>query len=399
MREPIDFLISGVLGGITGPMKAAAPASRRPVRFLGLALAALGAALLLGGESRPTTRTPVAPDITRAALPTPAPAITPVALSTSAPAETPSPPAPAPRTRSIEEVRVGDRVQAGNPEAAADEAPVDPASWVKLELTLSNPDDTVGVVLLRPRVWADAIGARVGSTVALDLPELGASGPALVTAVGPCPPLKPGTGRVVTGTFRHRSARVLDLVVEGAIEPIGVTANHPFWSENRHQFVHAGELKPGERLRTLDGQARVASLVPRSGEQAVYNIEVHGDHVYRVSGLGILVHNEYALERYVSAAEADQSLAKGGLHIDPRINGKYKNLADIGTFDPSTLGPKNKINYTYKLIIQVRDGARKWLMANGTRPLGHADTTWQIPANLVDEFNRLFVTGIKAVPR
>jgi hypothetical protein len=185
-------------------------------------------------------------------------------------------------------------VQAGNPEGAADEAPVDPASWVKLELTLSNPDDTVDVVLLRPRVWADTIGARVGSTVALDLPELGASGPALVTAVGPCPPLKPGTGRVVTGTFRHRSARVLDLAVEGSIEPIGVTANHPFWSEDRQRFVPAGALRSDERLRTPDGEPKVVSLTPRAGEQAVYNIEVHAEHVYRVSASGILVHNSYA---------------------------------------------------------------------------------------------------------
>jgi hypothetical protein len=184
-------------------------------------------------------------------------------------------------------------VEAGNPEGAADEAPVDPASWVKLELTLSNPDDTVNVVLLRPRVWAESLGARAGAYIPLDLPEMGASGPALVTAVGPCPPLKAGGGRVVTGTFRHRSARILDLAVEGSIEPIGVTVNHPFWSEDRQRFVPAGALRPGERLRTLEGEARVASLVQRAGEQAVYNIEVQTEHVYRVTTSGILVHNTY----------------------------------------------------------------------------------------------------------
>jgi hypothetical protein len=251
----------------------------------GLVLASLGAVLLLGGEphsDKPPVQTDSGPAVIHAALSAPVPEKT---------AQT-SPAVTARRTRSIEDVRVGDRVEAGNPEGAADEAPVDPESWVKLELTLSNPDDTVDVVLLRPRVWAEAVGARVGSHVALDLPEMGASGRALVTAVGPCPPLKPGNGRIVTGTFRHRSARVLDLALEGSDETIGVTANHPFWSEDRRKFVPAGELKPGERLRTLEGEARVASLAPRAGEQAVYNIEVHAEHVYRVTTAGILVHND-----------------------------------------------------------------------------------------------------------
>jgi hypothetical protein len=80
---------------IPSPTHAAAPARRRPVRLLGLALAVLGAALLLGGESRPTPGT-VAPAITRAALTTPAPANSAVALAASKSAT-----ALVPRTRSI----------------------------------------------------------------------------------------------------------------------------------------------------------------------------------------------------------------------------------------------------------------------------------------------------------
>jgi hypothetical protein len=41
----------------------------------------------------------------------------------------------------------------------------------------------------------------VGATVELDLPELGAVGPALVVDVRPCPAIPAGPGQVATGTL------------------------------------------------------------------------------------------------------------------------------------------------------------------------------------------------------
>jgi hypothetical protein len=84
---------------------------------------------------------------------------------------------------------------------------------------------------------------------------------------------------------------VIDLWVEGLDEPIGCTPNHPFWSEDRQDFVPAAELQLGERLRHRDGTSRVTAATPRAGKHRVYNLEVHGEHVYRVSGSGVLVHN------------------------------------------------------------------------------------------------------------
>lgn len=96
----------------------------------------------------------------------------------------------------------------------------------------------------------------------------------------------------MTGTFAHGAGNVLDLHVEGLAEPIGCTANHPFWSETRQAFVPAGELLQGETLRTASGELRpVASLVPRPTPQPVYNLEVDAHHVYHVSDAGVLVHN------------------------------------------------------------------------------------------------------------
>jgi hypothetical protein len=147
------------------------------------------------------------------------------------------------------------------------------------------------IELLRPAVWVELAGAQPGQTIELDLPELGAEGPAAVLAVEPCPPIQGGPGQLVTGTFAHQSADVLDLHVAGLDEPLGVTAGHPFWSDDRQDFVPAGMLRAGERLAGLDGPARVASIVPRASPQRVYNLEVDTEHVYCVPPRGLLVHN------------------------------------------------------------------------------------------------------------
>ena len=87
------------------------------------------------------------------------------------------------------------------------------------------------------------------------VPECGIDGRAEILAIEPCPPISSGPGHVVTGTFRHQSAAVVDVHVSGLAAPIGTTANHPFWSEDRQTFVRADALLPGERLRTLTGCA------------------------------------------------------------------------------------------------------------------------------------------------
>ena len=113
----------------------------------------------------------------------------------------------------------------------------------------------------------------------------------------------------------------------GLDQPIGATDNHPFWSEDRQQFVEAGHLLPQERVRTrAAGVVRVASVLPRPGPERVYNLEVHGQHVYEVSNLGVLVHNSYSitgplkitptkLTSYFSAAGKYGVLSYGKLKI------------------------------------------------------------------------------------
>jgi len=55
--------------------------------------------------------------------------------------------------------------------------------------------------------------------------------------------------------------------------------------------VSAIDLEIGETLKTLAGTTVVESRSKREEPETVYNIEVEGDHVYRVGESGVLVHN------------------------------------------------------------------------------------------------------------
>ena len=87
--------------------------------------------------------------------------------------------------------------------------------------------------------WLDEQKAKVGGTVEITVPECGIEGQAEILAIGPCPPIRSGRGHVVTGTFRHASANVVDLSIKGLESPVGATGNHPFWSEDREELVRA----------------------------------------------------------------------------------------------------------------------------------------------------------------
>lgn len=135
-----------------------------------------------------------------------------------------------------------------------------------------------------------------GLTVELDMPEMGATGTAVVTGIAPCPLIGDGDGNVVTATFSHPpSTTVLDVIIEGESSPIGVTDNHLFWSPAREAFVPIGEIPVGDELITLSGELRsLEAKHVREGTHLVYNLEVYGEHVYFVGDGGLLAHNAYA---------------------------------------------------------------------------------------------------------
>ena len=193
----------------------------------------------------------------------------------------------------------------------------------EIVLVMEKPDGgCVDITLIRFAAWLESQGAELGQELFLDFPDMGVQGWVRVLEIRPCPPLElPGTGRclsqLITGTFRHSSGEVYDLKLQSESKPIGVTATHPFWSEDRKRFVSAEDLRIGETLQTWDGTTVVESFVRRPGCEPVYNLEVEGDHVYRVGDSGILVHNASAKKPdAVWTGEVNESCVKHCPQLD-----------------------------------------------------------------------------------
>jgi hypothetical protein len=56
-------------------------------------------------------------------------------------------------------------------------------------------------------------------------------------------------------------------------------------------WVPAEEFQPGDSLKSLNGLRHITNRHLERTTERVYNIEVDGDHVYRVGESGLLVHN------------------------------------------------------------------------------------------------------------
>jgi hypothetical protein len=192
----------------------------------------------------------------------------------------------------IENVKVGDRVLTfrGTPHTARELHHWQ--SWSKVTLRVEVDGQAVSeVVLLKPQSWMAEHQPVVGMSIYLDMPEMGVQDAARVVSIEPCPAIQPGPGRVVTATFKHLGALVHQLWIKDEPKPIGVTGTHPFWSVDRQMWVEATQLRIGERVETVHGTTEVMARSVLSPVVTVHNIEVEGDHCYRVGEQGMLVHN------------------------------------------------------------------------------------------------------------
>jgi hypothetical protein len=233
------------------------------------------------------------------------------------------------RLKSIERVEVGQRVATGISQEIRDLAIGDPLAvpqwdrldheidsqtWRKLTLVMNTPQgDRFDITLLRPIGWLESCNARVGSSIHLVVSEQGLDGLADVLAIEPCPSISSGVGRVVTGTFTHVRGGILRIRLAGLAEPLGVTSNHSIYSSDRLDFVPAGELRVGETLGNLDGDVRIESIEQLGREERVYNLEIHGEHVFRVASSGLLVHNSSGAEGPVSGPQILRNKIQGEL--------------------------------------------------------------------------------------
>ncbi|QDT78583.1 hypothetical protein Mal35_20320 [Gimesia maris] len=157
-------------------------------------------------------------------------------------------------TTPIQQMRPGMRIVGRNPLRMQTEATIDPTpeGWRLVSVRMRKEDGTYfEAELLRPLSWIYRHHAQPGAVIQLNMPEMYVVGAAEVLSISDCPPIDPGDGPVVISTFKNVSHNVLNLYVEGETEPIGVTAGHPIWSEDRQAFIHSDQLQPGERLRSV----------------------------------------------------------------------------------------------------------------------------------------------------
>ncbi|MEC4020976.1 RHS repeat-associated core domain-containing protein [Streptomyces sp. H27-D2] len=125
---------------------------------------------------------------------------------------------------------------------------------------------------------------RIGDKVLASDPETGESGPREVTA------LIKGNG----------DKQLVDLTL-GAEGPTGTEAStltategHPFWVPELGRWISAGELSPGQWLRTSSGTwAQISAVRHHAQRSEVYNLTVDDLHTYHVfaGDESVLVHN------------------------------------------------------------------------------------------------------------
>lgn len=152
-------------------------------------------------------------------------------------------------------------------EAAGTEAAVDGATAGR------SPCFAAGTKVLTDRGEKVIEDIAVGDTVMSTDPILGKT-----------------TAQAVTNVFARTSPLLLDISVGETV--ITCTPEHPFWVSGVG-WQQAGSLSIGSNLETRTGaRARIEAIERREGFYTVYNLEVRGVHSYRVSDLGILVHNQ-----------------------------------------------------------------------------------------------------------
>src|SRR5262249_40057816 len=130
----------------------------------------------------------------------------------------------------IEQLQLGDRVEAGN-NRCQDEHIEPDAQTIRLEIpNPSQPRDIIRAQLVRQHAWVaeDGLSDRQAW---LELPEVGASGWATVVGTGPAPKETSGRGCLVLMRVSHVASEVLKLHLSGSQETIELTPVHPLYVE------------------------------------------------------------------------------------------------------------------------------------------------------------------------
>ncbi len=293
----------------------------------------------------------------------------------------------------IEDVLLGARVPTKNPRRwdydFEFEEP-DEATWQCARLDIRLDDgERVEVELLRPTAWLRENGFFSCEQVPIRIEELDIQGVGVIRSIDPCPPLATGEGSVVTARFITHGVQgivALTLVDEqGSVETIEGTTGHPVWSVDRRQWIPLDELQRGERVSTQAGPATVLSVTTTPRQTVVYNLEIHGEHVYQVGALGLLVHNSCIVgdeARQLVAESLDDALLgvvdKAG-HVSFFRGGPPGSGLPSGHIDLVDWGIVEKGTRGFSVV--VRDGKVTHFLRNSILNSGD----FNLPKAMVDE--------------
>ncbi|MGW7363314.1 Hint domain-containing protein [Streptomyces sp. NPDC054841] len=104
--------------------------------------------------------------------------------------------------------------------------------------------------------------------------------------------------RVIVGDGAKRLVRLTvdnDGARGNATGAFTATDNHPLWLVDQNSWITAGQVRPGDRLRTPDGTLRtVVGTRTWAQKQRVYNLTVSNAHTFYVlaGSSAVLVHND-----------------------------------------------------------------------------------------------------------
>ncbi|WP_338683639.1 polymorphic toxin-type HINT domain-containing protein [Streptomyces acidiscabies] len=135
-------------------------------------------------------------------------------------------------------------------------------------------------VLMADGKTQDIEDIELGDRVLATDPETGETGPREVT-------------RLIR-TEGDKYFNELSIATPNGIEHLTATHEHPFWSPSEHDWVPAGELKPGMTLRTDDGSTVIVTGNREFTKQVrTYNLTIDDLHTYYVLAgtTPVLVHN------------------------------------------------------------------------------------------------------------
>jgi hypothetical protein len=131
-----------------------------------------------------------------------------------------------------------------------------------------------------PVVMADGLlrairDVQVGNSVVATDPETGETG------------VRPVTRIIVHGGMHT----MVDVELSDGTT-ITATDRHPFWNATSREFTYAIDLRPGDRVRKIDGTLLAVSATRVYEERVTaYNLSVGGIHTYYAGVTPVLVHN------------------------------------------------------------------------------------------------------------